>query len=81
MVLETVLGVKLTFIFGIVNVIGLALVLLSCRCLLGNSITKKLWQYGWYKKFYSKHCYYWWLFIISVLIHAALGFLVFGNPL
>ncbi len=73
------LGLRLIFILGITNIIGLLLVLLSCRCIPG--IANKLFRYGWYKKFYIKHCYFWWLFVGSVLLHTALAFLVFGIQL
>jgi|TARA_Y100000310_G_scaffold141404_1_gene140868 hypothetical protein len=71
---------QLIFIFGIINVISIILVFFSCRCLVGAKLVKRLWQYDWYKKFYKMHCYYWWLFIISVLLHTILAFYVFGIP-
>jgi hypothetical protein len=75
------LGVKLVYVLGITNIIGLLLILLSCRCTAGRRIVGRLWRYGWYKKFYNKHCYYWWFFIASVLLHTATALLVFGSPL
>ncbi len=75
------LGVKLIFILGITNVISILLVFFSCRCLVGVKFVKKMFQYEWYKKFYNWHCYYWLIFITSVLLHTTIAFLVFGNPL
>ena len=75
------LGVKLVFILGIVNILSILLVFFSCRCLVGVKFVNKLWQYGWSKRFYSMHCYYWWVFITSVFLHTILAFLIFGNPL
>jgi len=70
---------QIVFILGITNIISLFFVLLSCRCMLGTFVNK-LWKYEWYKKFYSLHCYFWWIFIISVIFHAVLAIITFGNP-
>ncbi len=78
--IDPVLGLRLIFILGIINIVGFVLVLLSCRCIMGAKLAKGLWQSELYKKFYSKHCYYWWLFLASVLLHTTLAFLVFGLP-
>ncbi|HJO02145.1 MAG: hypothetical protein QF655_00915 [Candidatus Woesearchaeota archaeon] len=81
MVLNPDLGVKLIFILGIVNLFSIVLIFFSCRCLAGQKFTSRMMQYAWYKKFYAMHCYYWWIFIISVILHTALAFSAFGNPL
>ncbi|PIN86976.1 hypothetical protein COV19_02170 [Candidatus Woesearchaeota archaeon CG10_big_fil_rev_8_21_14_0_10_44_13] len=72
------IGVKIVYILGITNVIGLALVLSSCRCMLG--MRPSAGNSAAYMRFYSYHCYYWWFFIISVLMHATTAILSFGNP-
>ncbi|MBS3108486.1 hypothetical protein J4409_01310 [Candidatus Woesearchaeota archaeon] len=33
-----------------------------------------------YEKFYNYHCYYWWIFIISVILHATLALYAYGIP-
>ena len=77
--MDPALAIKLTYIFAWLNIIGLLLVLLSCRCVfkinLGNFGRSKFFQ-----KFYRYHCYYWWFFIISVLCHAILAITTYGNP-
>ena len=78
---DPALGAKLAYALGITNIIGIALVLLSCRCMAGKRLFNFLWKFGWYKKFYNLHCYYWWLFIASVLLHAVLAIDTYGNPL
>ncbi len=78
--IETALGLKLLFALGILNLIGLALVFFSCRCLTGPRLANLLWKHDWYKKFYAKHCYYWCLFFASVLLHTVVALIVFGNP-
>ena len=47
---------------------------------LGIKFVNKMWQYEWYKKFYNWHCYYWWIFIISVILHATLALYAYGIP-
>jgi len=76
-VIDPALGVKLVNLFGITNIITMLAVLLSCRCLSGAKVAERLWRYSWYQKFYRFHCYYWWLFILSVLLHTTLAFLLF----
>jgi hypothetical protein len=73
------LGIKLVYILGITNLIGLALVLLSCRCTLGLN-SDKFSNSKFYMAIYKYHCYYWWLFIASVIAHAIIAFISFGNP-
>jgi hypothetical protein len=72
---------KLTFIFGITNIVSLLLVFFSCRCLVGVSFIKKMWKYAWYQKYYNLHCYFWWIFFISIILHTILALITFGNPL
>ncbi|MAF13446.1 MAG: hypothetical protein CMI53_00935 [Parcubacteria group bacterium] len=76
--LDTALAVKILFWAGIANVIFILLVFFSCRCLAGQKITTWLFRYSWFKKVYKYHCYYWWAFFVSVLIHTFLAFYVFG---
>lgn len=75
------IAVKLVFILGITNIVSLLLVFFSCRCLLGVNFFNKMMQRGWYRKFYNKHCYFWWIFFSSVIGHTVLAFLIFGNPI
>lgn len=71
---------QLLYLLGWVNLVGLALVFLTCRCLIGPKLFQRLLQYSWYKKFYQTHCKWWYLFFASVALHALLAFQVFGNP-
>lgn len=66
------------FILGIVNLLGLVLVLLTCRCLIGNFGFGFLSRYEWYRKLYAYHCYFWYLFLASVLAHTIVAFIIFG---
>ena len=78
MAINPLLAVKLTYVLGWTNIIGLLLVLLSCRCVI--ALPLKWRESKAYLKFYNYHCYYWWLFIISVLLHAIIAIVAFGNP-
>ena len=74
-------GIRLIYILGITNIIGIILVLFSCRCILGVRVANRIIKYSWGKIFYKYHCLYWWLFIISVILHTILAFVYLGNPL
>lgn len=79
MAISPALAIKLVFILGWANVLGLLLVLFSCRCIMGIN-PEKLSKSAIYLRFYKYHCYYWWFFIISVAIHAIVAITAFGNP-
>ncbi|MCH8329041.1 MAG: hypothetical protein IIB81_01465 [Nanoarchaeota archaeon] len=70
---------KAAYLLGYANIIGLLLVLFSCRCIMGIK-PETLSKSNFYTKFYKYHCYYWWFFIISVALHAVLAVTAFGNP-
>ncbi len=78
--IDPLIGARLVYLLGIINIVGLLLVFFSCRCLMGSRLAKWLRQFGWYKKFYSMHCFYWWLFFVSVALHAVLAIIAYGNP-
>jgi hypothetical protein len=68
---------KAIFILGYINIISVLLIFFSCRCLAGPKITKKLWQYPWYQAFNRKHCYFWWIFFVSVILHTIIAWILF----
>jgi hypothetical protein len=79
--IDPALGIKLLYVLGITNIIGVVLVFVSCRCILGVRVANKIIKYSWGKAVYKYHCWYWWFFIISVILHTTLAFVYFGNPL
>ena len=79
MAINPELATKIVYVLGWTNIIGLVLVLFSCRCIM-NIKPEKLSNSKLYVKFYNYHCYYWWFFIISVLLHAIFAITAFGNP-
>ncbi len=62
---------------GIANIIFLVLVLISCRCMGMWKITSKLVNKSLFQKIYKYHCWYWYGFIISVLVHTITAFYIF----
>ena len=74
------LGLRLIYVFGITNILFLVLVLLSCRCMGVPQITEKLFQSEKFKRFYKYHCYFWWGFILSVVLHTLFAFYFLGSP-
>jgi hypothetical protein len=75
------IAVPVIFILGIFNVVIGLLILLSCRCIPGLKLTDGLMRYPAYKCFYKYHCYLWWVFWPSVLVHAIFAIAFFGIPL
>tara|TARA_Y100000310_G_scaffold324587_1_gene386609 strand:- start:42 stop:287 length:246 start_codon:yes stop_codon:yes gene_type:complete len=80
MAINPELGIKLIYILGITNILSIILVMFTCRCMGLYRLTNKLFQYPWFQKIYSKHCWYWYIFIISVFAHTILAFKILGNP-
>ncbi len=64
-------------ISAITNLVFLILVLMSCRCIGFWRLTKWLMKYQGFQKFFNYHCWYWYGFMISVLIHTITGFYIF----
>ncbi len=79
-IFQSLIVARLIVILGITNLVSGLLVLFSCRCIPGLKITGKLMQHKGYQRFYKYHCYYWWIFWTSVMIHAALAIAYYGIP-
>ena len=77
---DLLLAAKLSYILGIVNLVTMAMVVLSCRCIMGVDFVNRMQKNSIFQKFYRYHCYYWWLFFLSVLFHAILSITAYGNP-
>ncbi len=65
-------------IAGITNLVFLFLVFFSCRCLGGHRVLERLFKNSSFMRFYKLHCYFWWGFFISVIIHTFMAFSIFG---
>jgi hypothetical protein len=73
-------AMRVLFILGIINLITGFLIFFSCRCLPGSRIGKGLMKHPWYQKFFNLHCYIWWVFWTSVVVHAILATIYIGWP-
>ena len=71
---------QVTVILGIINLASGLLILFSCRCVPTLSFAKGLMKQTWYQKFYRFHCYIWWVFWGSVIVHAVFAIIYFGWP-
>ena len=78
--MSTLLATRIIFILGLVNSVTGLSIFFSCRCLPGSSIGKSLMKRPRFQKFYKFHCYLWWIFWPSVVIHATLVFVYLGWP-
>ncbi len=82
--LQPIVAARIVFIFGIINLVSGALIFLSCRCTPGSRITMRitgnLMQYAVYKRFFGYHCYFWWVLVTSVIVHAIFAFTIIGIP-
>lgn len=79
MAIDPSLGIKIVYVLGWSNVVFLFLILFSCRCIIGLK-SAALSRSKIYMAIYKYHCYYWWLLAASVILHAVIAFIVFGNP-
>lgn len=71
---------RVIFVLGIINLVSGVLVLFTCRCIPGLKIFQgKLMQNPAYKWLFKLHCYIWWLFWTSVIIHAIFAISRVGN--
>jgi hypothetical protein len=61
------------FVLGFVNVVSGSLIFFSCRCIPGARILGNLNNYAAYRRFFRYHCYIWWVFWPSVMLHAILA--------
>ncbi len=81
---QSVAAIRVVFALGIVNVVSGLLVFLTCRCTPGGRLTMlvtgNLMKYSAYRRFYSIHCYIWWVFWTSVMVHAIFAMASIGVP-
>ena len=76
-IFQSELAPQLIFVMGIINLVSGLFVLVTCRCIPGLKITGNLMQNVVYRTIFKYHCLVWWVFWISVVVHAvfALGFI------
>ena len=76
--LDPQIAVRIIFFLGITNVVSGILIFFSCRCLPGSRFGKGLMNHRYYQRFFKLHCYIWWVFWISVMVHAVLAMIYLG---
>ncbi|OGN99049.1 MAG: hypothetical protein A2Y58_00445 [Chloroflexi bacterium RBG_13_51_52] len=78
--ISALVATRILFVLGIVNVITGLLIFFSYRCLPGSKLGKNLMKYRWYQKYFKLHCYIWWIFWLSVIVHAIFAIVYIGWP-
>ena len=79
-IFQSIVAAQVIFVFGLINLVSGVLVLLTCRCIPGAKITGGLMRYSIYKSFFRYHCYIWWIFWVSVIVHAVFALALLGVP-
>ena len=78
--IPAILMLRIVFITAIINIIAVLPILLSCRCINIWKMTSGLNRFPWFKRFFKWHCYFWYIFIPSVIIHAIFALMSMGIP-
>jgi hypothetical protein len=71
---------RVIFVTAMINILTILLILFSCRCINTWKITSGLTKYHWFKRYFKWHCYLWYVFLPSVVIHAVLAIMTLGVP-
>tara|TARA_Y100000310_G_scaffold328271_1_gene396148 strand:- start:376 stop:621 length:246 start_codon:yes stop_codon:yes gene_type:complete len=79
MPIDPLLAGKISYTLGWLNLFSMFLVLISCRCT-PPFLPQKVRDSKFFQKIFNWHCYYWWLFIVSVALHGFLAVTAYGNP-
>jgi len=80
LIFTPIISARIIFIAALINIITILLIYLSCRCLPTSRIGKNWMKNATYKNFYKYHCYLWWIFVISVIIHIVFAIARLGVP-
>ncbi len=79
-IFQSEFSAKLIYVLGFINLVSGFLVLLTCRCIPALGFTGKIMQNKFYSRIYKYHCLIWWIFWISVVVHAVFALTLYGNP-
>lgn len=74
------IALRLIIILGILSILSVLLIFLSCRCIPGRKLTRNLMNNEKYKRFFKTHCSIWWAFWAFVIVHAIIAIVYFGVP-
>jgi len=78
--IPTAIMLKIVFVTAMINLISVLLVLTTCRCMNMWKLTSSLNKHAWYKRYFRWHCYIWYVFVPSLIIHAIFAIRVMGFP-
>ncbi|MDP2720315.1 MAG: hypothetical protein U1D67_06115 [Dehalococcoidia bacterium] len=78
--ISTLAATRVILILGVINLLTGVCIFFSCRCLPGSRIGVKLTGFRWYQRFFKYHCFLWWIFWPSVMLHATLTIIFLGWP-
>jgi hypothetical protein len=73
-------ALRILFVLGIVNLVTGLAIFLTCRCLPGAKIGKNLMKRRWFQAVFKYHCYIWWIFWASVIVHTLFAIKYIGWP-
>jgi hypothetical protein len=79
-IFHSVFSARLVFVLGIINLVSGIFVLLTCRCIPALRVTGKIMQNRFFSWIYKYHCFTWWVFWVSVIVHAVFALALYGNP-
>ena len=68
---------KLIIVFGVLSLVAMLAIFLSCRCFPSWKPAGKLMNNATYKRFFKSHCNIWWVFWGLVVVHAIIAILYF----
>jgi hypothetical protein len=76
----TTFAARLILVLGFVNLVTGFLILFTCRIVPAFKPTRNLMQNSFYKKFFRYHPVLWWIFWVSVIVHAVFAINLLGWP-
>jgi hypothetical protein len=78
--ISALIATRVIFVLGIINLVTGLLIFFSCRCLPGSRLGKGWMKHKWYQRFFKMHCFIWWVFWSSVVVHAIFVMVYLGWP-
>jgi hypothetical protein len=79
-IFHTAAAPKIVFVLGLTNILSGLLVFFTCRCVPGWNPARSLMQHAWYQRIFKWHCVVWWVFWVSVMVHAVFAIGYYGKP-
>jgi len=79
---QSIIAHWIVYVLGVVNLLTGILIVFTCRCFPGSRLIGKLnlMKKPAFQRLFKYHCYIWWVFWISVIVHAVFAIAFFGVP-